>query len=237
MKQLHILHLYPNELNTYGDHGNVLTLRRRTEWHGMQPVAHYHHPKAALPKQIDIVIGGGGQDSAQADVQADILKIGEKLRNLSDQQVPMLLICGTYQLFGHRYTTHTGEEVKGIDIFDAETIGGQKRMIGNVMVKSDFGILFGFENHSGQTFLGKSQAPLGKVLRGGGNNGKDKTEGARTNNVFGTYLHGPFLPNNPQFCDELIKMAVENHGGLYHQPGIDDSLSMAARTNGRRRHY
>jgi CobQ-like glutamine amidotransferase family enzyme len=237
MSQLNILHLYPNELNTYGDHGNALTLKKRIEWHGLEPVIHYHHPGGPLPKQVDIVIGGGGQDSAQADVQNDILRIGGQLHKLSESKVPMILICGTYQLFGHRFVTHQGEEVKGISIFDLETIGGAKRMIGNVMVKSEFGILFGFENHSGQTFLGKKQAPLGKVKRGNGNNGKDKTEGAKTNNVFGTYMHGPFLPNNPQFCDELIRMAATNRGIELQPKQIDDSLSIQTRAAARRRSY
>ena len=237
MKELHILHLYPNELNTYGDHGNALTLRRRIESQGYKPVVSHHHPGSVLPEQVDIVIGGGGQDSAQADVQTDILKIGDSLHKLAAAGAPMLLICGTYQLFGHRYITHTGEEVKGIGIFDAQTTGSNKRMIGNVMVKSEFGILFGFENHSGQTFLGKGQAPLGKVLRGGGNNGKDKTEGAKTSNAFGTYLHGPFLPNNPHFADELIRIAAINRYGEFIHKSIDDSFSLLARAAARRRSY
>jgi lipid II isoglutaminyl synthase (glutamine-hydrolysing) len=237
MKALNILHLYPNELNTYGDHGNAQTLSRRIEWHGLKPEIHHHHPGKKFPTDIDLIIGGGGQDSAQADVQADILRIGDPLHNLTHSNLPMLLICGTYQLFGHRYVTHTGEEVKGIGIFDAETFGGQKRMIGNVMVRSEFGILFGFENHSGQTFLGKGQDPLGKVLRGGGNNGKDKTEGARTNNVFGTYLHGPFLPNNPQFCDELIRIAAQNRYGEFKSQLTEDPLSRTVRANARQRRY
>jgi CobQ-like glutamine amidotransferase family enzyme len=237
MTQLHILHLYPNELNTYGDHGNALTLKRRAQWLGLEPVIHHHHPGGILPKQVDIVIGGGGQDSAQSDVQTDILKIGGRLHKLAEDNVPMILICGSYQLFGHRFVTHQGEEVKGIGVLNLETIGGAKRMIGNVMVKSDFGTMFGFENHSGQTFLGKGQAPLGKVLRGNGNNGKDKTEGARTNNVFGTYMHGPFLPNNPQFCDELIKLAAKNMGAELQPAKIDDSLSLQTRASALRRRY
>jgi CobQ-like glutamine amidotransferase family enzyme len=237
MSELHILYLYPNELNTYGDHGNALTLSRRIEWHDMKPVMHYHHPGARLAENIDIVIGGGGQDSAQADVQKDILKIGGQLRKLADANVPMILICGTYQLFGHRFLTNQGQEVKGIGIFNLETIGGDKRMIGNVMVKSDFGVLFGFENHSGQTFLSGDQKPFAKVLRGNGNNGKDKTEGARTNNVFGTYMHGPFLPNNPKFCDILIKKAATNKGIELVGESIDDTLVEQVRLNARRRSY
>ena len=237
MKKLHILHLYPNELNTYGDHGNALVLKRRIEWHGLDPVIHYHHPRAKLPSQIDVVIGGGGQDSAQADVQRDILRIGQRMHELADGGTPMLLICGSYQLFGHRYVPHEGAEVKGIGIFNAETIAGAKRMIGNVMVKSNLGLFFGFENHSGQTFLVKGQAPMGKVLRGGGNNGKDKKEGARTNNVFGTYLHGPFLPNNPHFCDELIRLAAIDAYGEFSPRRINDELALRCRSTARRRHY
>jgi CobQ-like glutamine amidotransferase family enzyme len=237
MNKLNILHLYPNELNTYGDHGNALVLKRRIEWHGMEPVIHHHHPAGKLPSHIDIVIGGGGQDSAQTDVQKDILRIGDTMRQLAGAGVPMLLICGSYQLFGHRYLPHEGTEVKGIGIFDAETIAGPKRMIGNVMVKSELGLLFGFENHSGQTFLGESQESLGKIVRGGGNNGKDKTEGARTNNVFGTYLHGPFLPNNPHFCDELIRISALNRYGEFTLRRLDDELSQHARTSARRRRY
>ncbi len=237
MMQLHILHLYPNELNTYGDHGNALTLKKRAQWHGLEPIVHHHHPGSQLPSSIDIVIGGGGQDSAQADVQTDILRIKDTIHELSDKGTPMIVICGTYQLFGHRYVTHAKEEVKGIGIFDAETFGGQERMIGNVMVVSEFGQLFGFENHSGQTFLGPAQAPLGKVLRGGGNNGKDKTEGARTNNVFGTYLHGPFLPNNTHFCDELISLAAKKRYGDFKLLEIDDSIAIKAREQARHRSY
>ena len=237
MKQLHILHLYPNELNTYGDRGNALVLSKRIQRHGLQPLVHHHHPGAKFPQQVDIVIGGGGQDSAQADVQADILRIKDQLWKLTEANVPMLVVCGTYQLFGHRYVTQLGEEVRGISIFDVETVGGSRRMIGNVMVKSEYGILFGFENHSGQTVLGEKQAPLGTVLRGGGNNGKDKTEGARTLNVFGTYLHGPFLPNNPLFCDELIKIAAQNRFGEFKLREIDDSLALLARSKARRRRY
>src|SRR4051812_3242901 len=121
MSKINILHLYPNEMNTYGDHGNVLTLAKRFSWHGYEPEIHYHHPGGEFSSDIDIVIGGGGQDSAQADVQEDILRIGKHLIELADKDTPMLMVCGLYQLFGHRYLTHDGTDVKGIGIFDAET--------------------------------------------------------------------------------------------------------------------
>jgi len=232
MTKLHILHLYPNEMNTYGDRGNLLTLQKRAQWHGLEPVIHYYHLGDALPKQVDIVLGGGGQDSAQADIQADILRIGDELHQLVDAGVPMLMVCGTYQLFGDRFVTHDGQEIKGIGIFDVETIGGSKRLIGNVAVETeDFGTLYGFENHSGRTVLAKGQKPLGTVTRGNGNNGEDKTEGARTNNAIGTYLHGPLLPNNPKLADSLLILALRYRKTGVELALIDDSLADQTRQN------
>jgi lipid II isoglutaminyl synthase (glutamine-hydrolysing) len=237
-EQLHILHLYPNEMNIYGDRGNLLTLLRRSEWHGYEPVVHFHHAGNKLPETVHIVLGGGGQDSAQADIQADILHIGSDLHKLADAGVPMLMICGMYQLFGHRFITYDGREIKGIGIFDLETIASPKRMVGNVMIESKrFGTLFGFENHSGRTMLGAKQEPLGTVLRGGGNNGEDGTEGAIHKNVIGAYLHGPMLPTNPQVADELIRLAAKNTFGEFHTGNIDDHLVEAVRTNATKRSY
>jgi lipid II isoglutaminyl synthase (glutamine-hydrolysing) len=237
MKKLHILHLYPNEMNIYGDRGNVLTLASRIRQHGLEPVLNFHHAGQPLPKQVDLVFGGGGQDSAQSDIQNDVLRIGDQLHKLADAGVPMLMICGMYQLFCHRFVTLDGKEIKGIGIFDAETIASGKRMVGNVKVKSDFGILYGFENHSGRTYLAKGQKALGKALRGGGNNGRDKTEGARTNNAFGAYIHGPMLPNNPHFADELIKLAAQKAHGNFKHKDIDDNLAELARSSASRRTY
>lgn len=238
MTKIHILHIYPNEMNTYGDRGNLLTLVRRAEWHGLQPVVQYHHAGNKLPANIDLVLGGGGQDSAQADIQQDILRIGDQLHTLVNKGVPMLMVCGTYQLFGNRFVTHDGQEIKGIGIFDAESIGSSKRLIGNAAVEtSDFGMLYGFENHSGRTYLRNGQQPLGKVARGSGNNGEDKTEGARTHNAMGTYMHGSLLPNNPQLADSLIILALQYQRTDTTLKTIDDSLVALARQNAKSRKY
>lgn len=237
-RELHILHVYPNEMNIYGDRGNLLTLMRRSEWHGYKPVVHFHHAGKKLPGTVHVVLGGGGQDSAQADIQQDVLRIGSDLHKLADAGVPMLMICGMYQLFGHRFLTHDGRDIKGIGIFDLETIASPKRMVGNVMVQSErFGTLFGFENHSGRTMLTAKQQPLGTVLRGGGNNGDDKTEGAIYKNVIGAYMHGPMLPTNPQVADELIGIAATNAYGEFKPATINDSLAELVRANARKRDY
>jgi hypothetical protein len=236
--KLHIVHIYPNEMNTYGDRGNLLTLVRRAEWHGLTPVVHYYHAGGTLPKETDLVLGGGGQDSAQGDIQDDILRVGDQLHTLVDQGVPMLMVCGTYQLFGNRFVTQDGQEIKGIGIFDVDTFGGPKRLIGNVAVETaQFGTLYGFENHSGRTILGRHQSPLGQLTRGNGNNGDDGTEGARTNNAIGTYMHGPLLPTNPALADGLLRLAVERRGGTFDSKALNDTLADQARKNAATRKY
>lgn len=237
MKSIDILHLYPNEMNTYGDHGNVLALKWRLKQYGFHPTVHYYHPGGTFPGQIDIVVGGGGQDSAQSSVQSDILRIGSMLKDLAEANKPMLMVCGMYQLFGQKFITDKNEKIRGIGIFSIVTVASQKRMIGNIKVETAFGTVYGFENHSGQTTLGSGQQPFGKVIRGGGNNGQDKTEGARYKNVFGTYAHGPVLPNNPRFADELISIAVQNRYGEKITKKIDDSLAELVRESAKTRKY
>lgn len=238
MKDIHILYLYANEMNTYGDQGNVHILEKRLDWHGFKPVIHRYGVGDSLPKQIDIVFGGGGQDSAQGAIEQDIARIGEPLRKLAGAGTPMLLVCGCYQLFGQSFTTHDGVTVKGIGIFDLKTQASKKRMIGNTKVNSrDFGTLYGFENHSGRTMLGNDLKPLGRVERGGGNNGQDKTEGAISNNIFGTYMHGPVLAYNPQLADFMIKQASVNRYGNFTPKNIDDSLVEQVRALADKRKY
>lgn len=230
MSHINILYLYPNEMNFYGDTGNVLTLRRRLEWRGFSVDVSYHHPGKKFDHNPDIIIGGGGQDSGQLKVIDDLQKISGKLHKLADDDVPMLMICGMYQLFGHRFITHDGKTLPGIGVFDAETIGKTKRLIGNVVIETDYGLLLGYENHSGQTFLSESQKPFGKVVKGFGNT-EDKTyEGAQYKNVFGSYLHGSLLPKNPVFADALLSAALKRHGKDIKSQIADDSPAQKARS-------
>jgi hypothetical protein len=229
-KELTVLQLYPNEMNIYGDRGNVLTLLRRIEWHGYTPKLAYHHPDKPLPKNADIIVGGGGQDSGQNKVQDDLLKIGGDLHKLADSDVPMLMICGLYQLFGRFFKTAEGETIKGIGLFKAETHAGPKRLIGNIVTDTPFGKVIGYENHSGLTYLDDGQEPFGKVVKGAGNNGKDQTEGAVYKSVYGSYLHGSLLPKNPELAGALIAKAAENKFGELDATVIDDRFATLARS-------
>ena len=228
--RIKLVHIYPREMSIYGDLGNTRCLASRLRWHGYEPLVHQHHPGNEFPSDAHLVLGGGGQDSGQARVQDDLARNAEVLRTLAADGTPMLMICGMYQLFGKAFITIDGERLPGIGVLDVTTQGNAKRMIGPVVLETAFGEVVGYENHSGSTVLGEGQRPFGTVRSGMGNNGTDKTEGAFTGNVFGSYLHGPVLPANPSFADALLKLAVERALGEPFVPGeIDDEIADEAR--------
>lgn len=229
-RTLTIVHLYPREMNIYGDHGNLLTLVRRMQWRGIKPVVLSHHPGSTFPEQVDIIVGGGGQDSGQDIVQADLPHIRGPLHELVEAGTPTLVVCGTYQLFGNYFKTVAGQMIEGLGIFDLHTVGGEKRLIGNIVTQSDsLGEIVGYENHSGKTYLGVGTMPLARVISGAGNNGEDKTEGVHYKNALGTYLHGPLLPKNPRIADHLISCALENRYGSAALDPLNDELAEQAR--------
>ena len=224
-----IVHLYPREMSIYGDRGNTRALAMRARRHGYDAVVHEHHPGGAFPADVDIVLGGGGQDSGQDRVREDLERIGPTLVALANDGTPMLMICGMYQLFGHDFRTHTGRVIPGLSILDVTTRGNDVRMIGPVLLRTEFGEIVGYENHSGSTERGEGQAPLGTLGYGKGNNGRDGTEGAVRDHVHGTYLHGPVLPANPAFIDRLLRQSFDRTGSTFEPAVIDDTLADQAR--------
>lgn len=217
---LKVLWLYAKDMNIYGDYGNILALKKQMELRGISFEIIEYNPGDVFPEDVDIVIGGGGQDSGQGQIQDDLLKIAPKLRKLASNGVPMLVVCGLYQLFGNSFETASGEKIKGIGIFrGVKTIGGSQRMIGNIVENSDqFGEIIGYENHSGKTYLSEHVKPLAEVKIGAGNLPDGEFEGACYRNVIGTYLHGSLLPKNPEISLFLIEQALKNKD--YDMPRI-----------------
>lgn len=211
--KISIAHLYPELLNIYGDYGNVLTIKNRCEWRNIEvEITNINLGDEIDPEKYDIYFIGGGQDKQQIDVARELQLQKKALTDAMNLNAVFLGICGGYQLFGHYYQPHNGSRLLGLGLLNAYTVAGDKRFIGNVTAKTEFTIpktLVGFENHSGLTYLQGDTKPLALVEIGSGNNNEDKTEGARFKNVFGTYLHGSFLPKNPHFADFLIKLALE----------------------------
>ena len=213
MKHLRICHLYPKLLNIYGDIGNIITLKRRAEWRGIEVTIDEVNAGDTYIGEHDIYFIGGGQDTQQIEVSKELQIHKEFLHSEQDRGAVFLGICGGYQLLGHYYQPCNKEKLMGISLLDAYTVAGKKRFIGNVTVNTNFEkypTLVGFENHSGLTYLEGETTPLGIVSTGNGNNGTDTTEGARCKNVFGTYLHGSFLPKNPLFADYMLELALND---------------------------
>lgn len=232
--ELKICHIYPDLLNLYGDRGNIICLRRRLEARGIAcSVERLPIGETARLADFDLLFIGGGQDFEQEVLLSDLHrgKDSEIKAALADGKT-FLTICGGYQMMGNYYETHDGVKCDFIGAVDLYTKGGDRRMIGNYKYQcseeNGGSVVVGFENHSGKTFLGSGVAPLGRVLKGFGNNGEDGTEGARFNNLFGTYSHGPLLPKNPELCDFIIKTALIRKYGSAELAPIDDEAEIAA---------
>jgi len=247
---LRLAHLYPDQMNIYGDRGNILTLTQRCRWRGIELELVAAGVGAAVDwPSIDLAFFGGGQDSGQALIAEDFVqRQGAPLRAAIDDGLVLLAVCGGYQLLGHYFLTHEGEQLPGIGAIDVHTVGGHERLIGNIVVEVGAGEwamrdgeaslnpnppaplrLVGFENHSGRTYLGAGVRPLGRVLAGHGNNGEDGTEGAVYRNTFGCYMHGSLLPKNPQLADHLIGLALRRrYGPDVALAPLDDRLELVA---------
>lgn len=228
--ELNICHLYPDVLNLYGDQGNISCLKKRLEWRNIKcNITDLPIGENANLSDYDLFFIGGGQDFEQ-EVLLDDLSHGKAadIRAAINDGKTFLAICGGYQMLGNYYKTWDGTICEFIGAIDYYTEGIKERMIGNFMYElgeeSGGSIVAGFENHSGKTFLGENIRPLGHILKGYGNNGEDKTEGVRYNNVFGTYSHGPVLPKNPKFADFILKTALEYKYDSFELSELDDTL-------------
>jgi len=244
--------LYPELMSTYGDRGNIITLQKRCEWRGIKTEIKRLDVEFTIDdlKKCDLLFMGGAQDKQQEIVAGDLSKKKQALKNMIEDEIPGLYICGAYQFLGKYYREADGSIINGLGILDLYTENpgvNHPRLIGNIAVKVDrsFGSfdkaqdksaqddnvrIVGFENHGGRTYLGKKVKPLGKVIKGFGNNGEDQTEGSIYKNSFCSYFHGPILPKNPEFADLLIKLALEKkYKKNINLSPLNDSLETKAR--------
>jgi hypothetical protein len=223
----------------------VFAFVNRCLWRNIETEIHEIHPGDKInPDLYDFYFIGGGQDEQQIAVAQELQNQKEALTQARDNMAVFLSICGGYQLLGNYYKPHAGDELEGISLLDAYTVAGNTRYIGNVTVETGLlspppikKMLVGFENHSGLTYLQGDTKPIGIVTIGNGNNGKDKTEGAFYKNVFGTYLHGSFLPKNPHFTDYLISLSLERNYGHVELEPLNDEIEWAAHNKAIGRKY
>jgi CobQ-like glutamine amidotransferase family enzyme len=234
--KLRVCSLYPELMNIYADRGNMQLLRARCEWRGIGfELAGATIGDGIDPDAHDLFYMGGGQDRDQALCAQDMVETKkEALHAAAERGAVVLAVCGGYQLLGHSYELD-GERLPGVGLVDLHTVREPgPRLIGNCAIEADLGdgprVIAGFENHGGRTYLAPGEEPLGRVLNGFGNNGRDHHEGVRRENVIGTYLHGPLLPKNAWLADRLIELALETK----LDPLPDDSLEQAAHESARR---
>jgi len=233
---LRLCALYPDLMNIYADRGNIAVLRARCEWRGIGFELSSSGLREPLdPDAADLFYIGGGQDRDQVTVAEDMVATKrDGLHAAQDRDAVILAVCGGYQLLGASY--HLGTLVlPGVELVDLRTVREEgPRLIGNCAIEADLGggprVIAGFENHGGRTYLGRDERPLGRVLKGFGNNGKDGFEGVLRGNTIGTYLHGPLLPKNIWLADRLIELAL----GIELEPLGDDSLEEAAHASAMR---
>lgn len=210
---IRIAHLYGNLLNTYGDAGNLLMLKHLCEKSGYETQTTIISLKDDFnPNDYDLVFFGGGQDTEQAVVSQDIQRLVEPLKQYIESNGVFVGICGGFQLLGHYYVNSKNEKIKGTSILDLYTENQiTSRFIGDtIMVNDEFNeTYYGFENHSGTTFLGENLKPLGRITLGNGNNGEDQTEGCHYKNVYCSYFHGPLLVRNQHLAQRIINEVIK----------------------------
>jgi hypothetical protein len=217
--RIRVGHLYPDYLNIYADRGNIAVLTRRAALRGHElDVASIGLGEPLDPLGFDLLYVGGGQDREQALVAPDLADKATALKRAQERGVAMLAVCGGYQLLGRGYRARDGSFLPGAGVFAHETVAGESRMIGDVLLECELEpgerrFLAGFENHAGRTLLDRGALPLGRVVHGFGNDGESGFEGCRLGNVLGTYLHGPLLPRNPWLADWLLSRALGHASG------------------------
>jgi lipid II isoglutaminyl synthase (glutamine-hydrolysing) len=215
MSTIRVGHLYPDYLNIYADRGNIAVFERRAAWRGHElDVTPIGMDDAIVPDAHDLYYIGGGQDREQMLVAPNLAAKAEALREaVLDGGAALLAVCGGYQLLGRGYRGFHGEDMPGVGLFPLETVAGDRRMIGDVLLDVDGRTLAGFENHAGRTHLDADAEPLGRVVAGFGNDGESGFEGCRVGRAIGTYLHGPLLPRNPWLADWLLEQALAHRSG------------------------
>jgi CobQ-like glutamine amidotransferase family enzyme len=220
--RIRVAHLYPEYLNIYADRGNIAVLARRAALRGHSlEIEAVSVGDTLRPGDHDLVYVGGGQDREQALVAPDLAARGDAIRKIVDGGAALLAVCGGYQLLGRGYLGRDGAHMPGVGLFPHETIAGERRMIGDVLLECELepGVrrtVAGFENHAGRTKLDPGAEPLGRVVAGFGNDGESGYEGCRFERALGTYLHGPLLPRNPWLADLLLSWAISHASG--HDP-------------------
>lgn len=228
-KAIEIFHFMPDKLNLYGDIGNIIALKKRAAWHGIDVNVTDINTTAGIKiSDADLLFIGGGSDREQKIATDDLFRVKDDFKAAIEDGMPALTICGGYQFLGEKYITPDGQELRGLNILDFYTESKPERLVGDIVIESEtFGQIVGFENHGGRTY--HNYRTLGSVVSGFGNNDEDKEEGLHYKNLLGTYLHGPILPKNHEITDYLLRTACERKNIEFPEVTLDNVREEAAK--------
>ncbi|MFM9054931.1 MAG: glutamine amidotransferase, partial [Solirubrobacterales bacterium] len=125
-ERVRLLTLYPDELNIYADRGNLLFLRKRCEWRGIEFESIEARPGESFsPGDADLIYIGGGQDRDQEAVGFDLLETkGEAVTAFVEMGKPLLAVCGGFQLLGRTWSSGDGEEREGRSVVASSSARG-----------------------------------------------------------------------------------------------------------------
>lgn len=226
---VNILQLFPKELNSFGDQGNIEVLKKRLEWRDYKVKIWQYEPGSNLPRQIDLIIGGGDQFSNLKEIEKEFRKISRQLKTLIENDTPMLATSATFWMLGKYIQEEDDSKIDGLDILKIATITGNEAICGNIILDSpEFGEVVGYENHKKQVILGEQIQSLGIARKGQGNNMTDKDEGCRYRNLIGTNLSGPILAKNPRITDFLIQKSLAQRSCKVPLTTLNDRLENRA---------
>ncbi|MCL2157759.1 MAG: glutamine amidotransferase [Methanobrevibacter sp.] len=234
--ELKIINMYPDILNLYGDIGNLICIKQRCNWRGIEVnIENFTIDNEIAIKEADIILMGGGSHNSQKIISSHLLKQKKELKNYIDDGKVILAISSSYQMFGKSYinTDYSDEnyqKIPSLEIFDIETYTQRDPLVGNTIIENNLNLkpkeIIGFKNHSFGVY--HDYTPLGSVKLGHGNNEQEQNEGMIYKNFIGSYLHGPLLPKNPHLADNIILTALKNKYAIESLAKIDDTFEMNA---------
>ena len=232
MRELRIIHLFPDLLNLYGEKGNILVIKKRCKKRDINvTVREYKINDDIDIKDADIIILGGGSENDVQKAYKKLTGAKETLKEYTENGGVLLSIASGYEMIGKSFSLGS-ETLEGLSLGSFYSEGNEKRLIDNVKLETEFGEVIGFTNHSARFYLDEGAKAFGTVVNGYGNNEIDKSEGYLCNNIFATNLHGPLLPKNPNIADEIIKRALlRKYGEQGAFPPIPSELSEQAKAS------
>ena len=155
----------------------------------------------------------------------------EVIRLVEEKKIPLIGICGGYQMLGEGLQDPEGAEgvpgssMKGMGLLHAETIFASRktrtRITGRIQAGSGIfsagqgSLISGYEIHMGITRAISSEEKHAKTavfLEDGRRDGLCREDGL----VFGTYLHGLF--DNEEWTGKLLSGLAEKKGILWSSP-------------------